>query len=379
MKRSQRILTRIRPVLEMSDREFVGARLELARAFKPMTLKTLADTVSVSVSLLSLYEHGLRKQPADDLVQALAAALDVRPEFFCDPLDDIWNEAQCSFRRRAATPEGVKRRARAHGTLIGLVVRELVSAKVKFPSYNVPSISARSHEDMESAADTCRAHWNLGLGPIPHIGRVAERNGVILVQHLKYADKIDAFARRGPFSVIVLNTARTSTSRWIYDIAHELAHFVLHDGIETGSKETEDQANYFASALLLPRKTFGREFGAKPFSWSYIFELKQRWCVSAAAIIRRAFNLHLLDPITYRRCYQYLSFKGWLKREPHEPAFVGPEWLPSAFALAAQRFGISASALCDRLHMNPSTFTAVTGVEIERQPPARFRPKLVIA
>ena len=68
----------------------------------------------------------------------------------------------------------------------------------------------------------------------------------------QHSDKIDAFSRLGAVSVIVLNTARKSTSRWIFDIAHELGHFVLHSlGIPT--KEKEDQADYFAGAFLLPR------------------------------------------------------------------------------------------------------------------------------
>ena len=356
--------------------QFVGSRLRLARAFQNVTLKKLAETVSVSFGLLSHYENGRRKQPSSDVVEALAHALDVKPTFFFAPLPDVWQELECSFRRRAATPEGVKKRARAHGTLIGLVVRELGS-RAKFPSYNIPSIAARSIEEIEEAAEACRAHWKLGLGPIPHIGRVAERNGVILVQHLRHADKIDAFARRGAFSVVVLNTARTSTSRWIFDVAHELGHFVLHEGIQTGSKETEDQANNFASALLLPRETFGREFRARPFSWTHVFDLKRRWFASASAIIRRAFNLSLLDAITYRRCYQYMSMQGWLKREPHEPAFAGPEWLPSAFELAAQRFGLTSVALCEQLHLTAQSFAEITGVSVETTRPARFRPKLV--
>lgn len=362
----------------MSEREFVGARLELARAFQHVTLKALADTVSVSFGLLSHYENGLRKQPAGDLVEALARALDVEPGFFFEPLPDEWRERECSFRRRVATPEGVKKRARAHGTMIDLVVRALVS-KVRFPTYNIPSIAARTTEQIEMAAEACREHWKLGVGPIPHVGRVAEKNGVILVQHLRHADKIDAFARRGQFSVIVLNTARTSTSRWIFDVAHELGHFVLHEGLETGSKETEEQANFFASAFLLPRKTFAREFRARPFSWTHIFDLKRRWFISASAIIRRAFTLSLIDAITYRRCYQYMSMHGWLKREPHEPTFAGPEWLPSAYALAASRFQMTATTLCEGLHLTHAAFTAITGLPVDAVRPIQFRPKLVKA
>jgi Zn-dependent peptidase ImmA (M78 family)/transcriptional regulator with XRE-family HTH domain len=362
----------------MSDNEFVGARLELARSFHHLTLKKLAEAVSASHSVLGHYENGLRKPADGGIVAALASALSVTPRFFFEPLTDVWQETDCSFRRRVATPEGLKKRARAHGTMIGLVVRELTT-KIKFPAYNVPNIAARSEDEIEAAAEACRVQWKLGFGPIEHIGRIAELNGVVLVQHLRHTDEIDAFSRRGPFSVIVLNTARTSTSRLIFDVAHELGHFVLHRGVETGSRETEEQANQFASALLLPRKTFARELRAKPFSWTHAFDLKRRWMTSVSAIIRRAYSLSVLDAITYRRCYQHMSMQGWLKREPYEPDFVPPEWLASAFALAEKRFQLTPSVLCERLHLLPQTFESITGIPVQTVQPARFRPKLIKA
>ena len=354
--------------------EFVGARLALARAFQQVTLKKLADTVSVSFGLLGHYEKGLRKNPRPDLIAALASALNVRPPFFFEPLYDSWREEECSFRRRVATPEGIKRRARAHGTLIDLVLRELATM-AKVPIYAIPSIKAHDANAIERAAERCREMWNLGFGPILHIGRIAERHGVILIQHLRHTDKIDAFSRRGTRSIIVLNTSRTSTSRWVFDVAHELGHFVLHEGIETGSRNTENEANTFASALLLPRRAFASEFLARPFSWGHVFELKKRWTASASAIIRRAYGLSLIDPIIYRRCYQQMSVRGWLKQEPHEPEFVGPEWLTSAFGVARDRFGVSPADLGNRLHLTAKTFTAVTGVPIEQAKPLPFRPK----
>ena len=356
--------------------EFVGARLALARAFQHITLTRLAQAVSASFGLLGHYERGIRKNPRPDLVDALASALKVRPQFFFEPLDEQWREEECSFRRRVATPEGLKRRARAHGTLIALVLRELATM-VKIPKYVIPSIAARDADAIERAADRCRQGWGLGFGPIQHIGRIAEHHGVILVQNLDHADKIDAFSRRGTHSIIVLNPSRPSRSRRIFDVAHELGHFVLHEGVETGSKDTEDQANVFASALLLPRRTFTADFLARPFSWEHVFRLKKRWAASASAIIRRAYSLSLMNPILYRRCYQHLSARGWLKAEPHEPEFVGPEWLTSAFAIARDTYGVAPAELAKRVHLTAETFTVVTGEPAKPAPPLGFQPKLV--
>lgn len=358
-----------------SDAVFNGRRLAVARAFQGWTQKALADRVSVSIGLLSQFENNFKK-PSGDLEAALAQALYVRPEFFGGPLQEDWTEADCSFRRRVATAEAFKRRARAHGTLMTLVVAELAS-KVRFPSYAVPAARGETLDEIERASIACREQWKLGLGPISQIGRVAEHNGIVLVKNVAHADKIDAFARRGRFPMIVLNTAKTSSSRWIFDVAHELGHFVLHEGVETGSKATEDQANNFASAFLLPRQTFGREFSAKVFGWAHVFELKRRWNTSAAAIVRRAYSLSLLDAIAYRRAYQYMSVKGWLKAEPHEPKFVGPEWLPSAFQVASERFGLTPAVLCERTKMTPQLFAEVTGVEVARAAPVRLGPRLV--
>jgi Zn-dependent peptidase ImmA (M78 family)/transcriptional regulator with XRE-family HTH domain len=359
-----------------SQKSFVGKRLELARTFRKFTLNEVAKEVSVSFGLLGHYERGARKQPSATVVSALATALKVKPDFFYEPISEVWQEQECSFRHRRATPEWAKRRARAHGTLIGMVVSELAS-HVKVPQYRVPSITARTPTEIESAAEQCRQQLGLGLGPIQQIGRVVETHGVVLVHHLEHADVIDAFARRGNFSVIVLNTVRTSTSRLIYDVAHELGHFVLHDGVETGSKESEDQANYFASAFLLPNRVFAQEFRARPLSWTHVFNLKRRWLVSANAIIRRAYNLSLLDAITYRRCYQHMSQKGWLKEEPMEPEFIGPEWLESAFSVASRK-GMTPAVLCERLHWTPTMFTEVTGqpVEVEQATTIQFKPKV---
>jgi Zn-dependent peptidase ImmA (M78 family)/DNA-binding XRE family transcriptional regulator len=354
-----------------SSREFVGQRLRTAREFRDMTLRQLADSVSVSFGLISHYEKGRKKEPSPDLVAALGEILGVEPTFFYEPIEDVWLEKQCTFRHRSSTPQGVKTRARAHGTLVSLIISHLASM-LRFPAYNVPEIVAASQAEIELAASRCRSHWRLGLDtPILHMGRVLETAGVIIVKHLPHSEKIDAFSRRGQTNVVILNTAKTSTSRWIWDLAHELGHLVMHDPRRVGTKECEDQADYFAGSFLLPRKAFSREFSAASFSWHHVFDVKRRWRVSAAAIIRRAHELRLIDAVTYRQAFKYRSLQGWTRDEPEEPPFQGPELLPDAFRKVEQGIGETLASLCSKLHLKPATFTDLTGIAVEEPPGAR--------
>src|SRR5205823_2097945 len=116
-------------------------------------------------------------------------------------------------------------------------------------------------------------------------------------------------------------------------------HLVMHPGIETGSIETERQADRFASAFLMPRKAFSREFlMGDPADWKHIFAIKRRWQASAGAIIRRAFDLGLVDAVRYRKAYKYMSFQKWTTTgEPEEPAFQEPEILSVALASLGTR------------------------------------------
>ena len=342
---------------------FIGDRLELARTLRGMTLNEVANGVVSSFGLISHYENG-RKQPSPEVVAALAELLGLHPSFFYTPLTDVWQEEECSFRHRRTTPEKVKRQARAHGTLVSQIVRYLGTA-LRFPTYNIPQVSATTTDDIEGAAEQCRAHWRLGLDtPILHMGRVLEHAGVVIIQNFAHSEKIDAFSRRGEVAIVVLNTVRSSTSRLIFDLAHECGHFVLHAGETTGSKDTEKAADHFAGAFLLPRKTFVREFTAQRFSWPHVLELKKRWRVSASAIIRRAYQLDLITTIGYRQANRYMSSMGWSKGEPHEPEFMGPELLPAAFRAVEKGLGTSVVDVCQALHLTPDTFAELTGIAV---------------
>jgi Zn-dependent peptidase ImmA (M78 family)/transcriptional regulator with XRE-family HTH domain len=343
---------------------FWGERLQLAREFRGLTQTQLAEKVAASCALISLCENGKKREPTRDLVEACAEVLGFHPEFFHGQLEDVFREDECSFRHRRSAPERLKTQVRAHATLVGMVINRLRSS-FKFPAVDVPHIPARSLSEVEQAAEECRRHWRISLdAPIKSVGRLLERSGVIIVNHLVKSAKIDAFSRCGKTSVIFLNRSVPSPSRWHFDIAHECGHLVLHRGIPTGTIETESEADRFASAFLMPKTAFRREFSAAPISWVHIFNLKQRWQTSAASIVRRAYDLSLISAVDYRRGFQYLSAKGWNKAEPHEPAFQEPELLSTALDALGDKVELTLQELCADLKFKPETFCEVTGVSV---------------
>jgi Zn-dependent peptidase ImmA (M78 family) len=350
---------------------FWGKRLELAREFRGLTQTELGDSVAASCALISLCETGKKRDPAPDLIEACGSVLGFAPAFFYGPLEDVFQEDECSFRHRRTTPERMKSQIRAHATLIGLVIERLRSV-FKFPQLNLPRIAASSSEEIEMAAEQCRQHWKLGLdAPLLQTSRVLEHAGVIIVRHLVKSTKVDAFSRHGRTTVVFLNQEIQSTSRWNFDIAHELGHLVMHPGIPTGSIETEKEANTFASAFLMPRAAFGREFRMTPFSWDHVFSLKRRWRTSAAAIVKRAYDLGLLGAVEYRKAFKYMSMKGWTKGEPHEPPFQQPELLENALSSLGRKVNLTMDGLCRELRFTSDTFRDVTGISI---PTTRTKP-----
>jgi Zn-dependent peptidase ImmA (M78 family)/DNA-binding XRE family transcriptional regulator len=354
---------------------FWGERLQLAREFRGLTQTQLAEKVAASCALISLCENGKKREPTRDLVEACADVLGFKPDFFYGPLEEVFREDECSFRHRRSTPERLKTQVRAHATLIGMVVNSLRSS-FKFPEVDVPHIPARSFSDVEKAAEDCRKHWKISLdGPIKSIGRLLERSGVIIVSHLVKSAKIDAFSRYGRTSMIFLNRSIPSPSRWHFDIAHECGHLVLHPGMPTGTVETELEADRFASAFLMPRTAFAREFSVAPFSWNHVFDLKRRWQTSAASIVRRAYDLHLISAVDYRRGFQYLSAKGWNKGEPQEPSFQEPELLSTTLGALGDKVDLTLQELCADLRFKPETFCDVTGVAV---PTPKSKPTEVI-
>lgn len=350
--------------------EFSGSRLRLARAFKGLTQAELGEAIAVTHQYVGYLEAG-HKMPTDVMVEAIAHVCGFAPSFFFGAQVEEFRDEDCHFRRRASTPVSVRTRVLAHGTLFAMLVTYIDEA-LSLPDDTVPSIRVENREQIERAAETCRDRWGLGKDvPIKNLTRAVERAGVVVTRFGGSSTKIDAFSRSGKRSVVVLNTDKESPSRTRFDLAHETGHLVMHGGLITGDGDSEAQADQFGSALLMPRAGFAREFPRSArLEWPALFRLKKRWGASVAAIVRRAYDLRLIDAATYQRGYKYMAAQGWLKGEPDEIPDEEPEIVRLSLMQLEKHLSTTPLDVCKALRWTAETFRTVSGVDVpDYEPP----------
>ena len=347
---------------------FHGDRLRAARLFRGMTLEELG----VRVAATRQYMHQLEttgRLPAPEMVEALAAALNVLSGFFAlSPAAAVAPE-HCHFRKQATTPQAIVQQVLARGALLDELVTA-ISAEVELPRVDFPQVPVLNLDDAEAAAEACRLHWRLGLsGPIRSMTRVVEAAGAVVTHFPGLSERVDALSMHRPRPIIVRSTAKDSVVRLRFDLAHEAGHLVMHQGIETGDRATEMQAHRFASAFLLPAAAFAREFPRciHYLDWPGLYALKQRWGVSVRAIARRAYDLGMIDAAQYRTANVHLARTGQTKGEAGDndgPWAEKPELLaaavqtveaeqPGETATLAARLGLGRAALEELLEFAP--------------------------
>jgi Zn-dependent peptidase ImmA (M78 family) len=237
-----------------------------------------------------------------------------------------------------------------------------------FPNFDYPNLPAASLDDVERVAEACRLHWKLGVdAPIGDMARVIENAGtVILSVDLKTAEHVDAFSRFGEISVVVLNTQKDSPSRTLFDMAHEVGHGIMHRtsrGLTLDKREAE--ADRFAGAFLMPRGAFETDFTAsRGADWDGLLDMKRYWRVSIQAILRRAYQLQLIDAVEYRTRFRTLSGWGWRTTEPDEPTMDQPTLFQKALQRALVDYGKTPGDLARELGWKPTLFEKATGVPV---------------
>ena len=335
--------------------------LKVAREFRGLQKNELARLLGLTPSAVTQFESG-QARPNAQTIARMSLALNFPASFFAQSENlQVVPTDQCHFRSLLSSSQIDRRRMVSASSLIRRII-EFVDTHVHLPPENVSQSvgpKPKSADEIEEAAMNLRSRWGLKLGPVPNVVHLLESKGVLIFRLLDDCKKVDAFSlwhQNCPF--IFLNTEKGSGSRSRLDAAHELGHLLMHDEYLPGDRRQEEQAFRFAGAFLLPRETFLRECPRR-LVWSQFLELKKRWKVSLAALVRRAKELGVLSEDTYRRANVQLNQKGWKFNEPNEPAVEYPTVLPQSMRLLAQK-GWTLSAIAQHLSMSENDLRLLT-------------------
>lgn len=346
-----------------ASRLFDGHRLTLARQLVGLRKNALAAKIDRSPTAVAAYESNT-KRPAPATVAQLCLTLGVDPGFFLPgPLRPAADSTVPHFRSLRSTTQLARDQASAFGMIAGDVGAAL-ERHVEFPEPNLPKLSVDVDDETsslpEEAARLLRKHWDLKAGPVGHLVRLAENNGVVVVFSPSQTAAVDAYSFDGSYRpTVVLNPAKEDYYRQRFDVAHELGHLVMHVDAEPGSKVVENQAHRFAAEFLLPEEELRGTLPSKA-SWRILAALKESYGVSLQALLYRSRSLGIMSDVTYRNAIAYLSSKGWRRREPGEmPGVEQPSLYPRAVEILSS-VGMSEISLAKEARVTPGLFRTVT-------------------
>lgn len=289
------------------------SRLVLARKRLRMTLTDLEKASGISRRSLTAYENG-HTAPTPQSIAELAQALGVAEHFLTGLEVPEVRTDNLSFRAMSKL-SAVERDAAASASRIAGLLNGYLEERFKLPPVNLPTLP---HLEPEEAAERVRADWKMGDGPVPNMVHLLEANGVRVFSLAADCRAVDAFCtvdEKSGTPFVFLNMTK-SGERGRFDAAHELGHLVMHVAHRVPhGPEAEKEAQEFASAFLMPRRSILQE---QPFSPSIngVLGLKQQWRVAAVAMTYRLHELRMLNDWQYRTIIRSLAQRGYRRSEP---------------------------------------------------------------
>jgi len=295
--------------------------IELARVGAGLTQGALAHALGITQPFVSQVERGERPIP-EQLIDAWAELCEVAPSFFRRSDGPMSSALAASVHRRLKTlPTKPFNVTSAQMQIASLEVDSLFQEVEVTPALELPQFPVGI--GAADAADALRRIWRVPDGPIANLTMLVESAGVPVLLIDWFHEKHSGVAQRGRwFEWLIAINASHPPSRRRFTLGHELAHVVLgHDrriaveNIEANSLEND--AHAFAASLLLPERDALREL--RRVTLRRLVDLKQRWRVSMAFLIRRAYECELLGEREQARLYMELgSLPGGRVREPAE-------------------------------------------------------------
>jgi Zn-dependent peptidase ImmA (M78 family)/transcriptional regulator with XRE-family HTH domain len=312
----------------------IPERIREAREARGLQLEPFAEMLDVTKQAVARYESGLAS-PGGETMRRIIAETGQPPAFFITPrkragsgITPFWRGLK---RMEQHHRKRISRRLEWASDIVGYLEQFIHLPDLSLPTFDFDPATA-STDQIENAADTMRAHWSLGRGPLRDLSAIMELHGFILIRESVSCPDMDAVSCWQAGRPYVLFSAdETSGPRNAYNLAHELGHMVLHSSVEVNSDNLnviEKQADRFAGAFLLPQETFSKEVLGT--SLNHFLFLKEKWGVSIAAMAYRCKDLGTLNDNQFSYIMRQLNVRKIREREPldehfqvREPSILG--------------------------------------------------------
>ncbi len=344
------------PQLLIAAREALGlTQAGLAERLSALT----GNPAKSNQSYISRVEKGTLPLTADRLEQ-FAVALESTPEFLIAEAK-MWSLGEgCLYHRnRRSTKASTLRRLHAQINLVRLYLTRLADASgTPLPNFAVASTKVEGVVGPQTVAAGLRAELSLPDGAIASVTAVAEQLGALVVPMSLGGREVDATSLHPPGEppVFVVNTDAPA-DRQRFTLTHEIAHCVCTPGI---GADAEDMAQRFAAEFLAPYDQIYPDLAATAVTPARLLQLKAKWRISAAAVLRRCTDLGVITDSRYRTISAQTSALGWRTEEPEPLPAEIPRLVPEIVRAAVRATG-SVDAAAAAAGTTPARLTSLFG------------------
>lgn len=348
----------------------VGDMLRLARQRLGLTQKTAASQLGVLQNVLSRFENGVATPDAAFMLKA-AQVYQVPKEFF-EIRDPVYGPPVSVHPMTRGKSDVTARDLDMISAELNIRLMHLARflEGIDFtPTSDIPTLDVEQYGSPEKIASTVRAHWRVPAGPLRNLMQLVERAGII-VGFSKFGGASVSgvtFRVSGKPPLILLNAMHPG-DRMRFTLAHELGHLVMH---RFPTVSMEDEANEFASSLLMPEADIRAAFRGRKITLQLLAALKPEWKVAMQALLMRASSLKLINSNQSRYLWQQISAKGWRLREPADVDFApeAPTVLPSIVSAHLNDLGYTLDDLTGLLRIYNDEFAEMYGGAAPKQGP----------
>lgn len=319
-----------------------GSMVEMARVSRGLNQKELAEKLGIDQGRISKIEQGIIGIK-EDMLDLLSQELDYPLPFFYEEINTL-PASLVYYRKRKAINNSEISKITSNLFIKKFRVRKLLE------SLDLPEKIFYVETGKATPSDVARMvriRWKIPNGRISNLVSVLEGAGIIIFLVDSSDDKFDGqvLPDENNLPIICINK-NLSPDRFRYTLAHELGHLIMHSmALTFDVEQAEDEANEFAAEFLMPAQDIINDlFGG--LSINKLADLKSYWKTSFASIIKRAYDLGVINKSRYTSMFVQISQLGYRK---HEPAcgltLEQPKMIKSMIRLHLQELGYSKEEL----------------------------------